>query len=288
MGKSVFRALPEQQTRSMQKRILAEAVRDGTLHTLYWYVEIRLPLRWHDHGRNLLRPASHPHEWVPVIAVGDDPRDSERAAMALRDAFAKDNPDRGFSFNVCLTAIDILTNAGVAWYHYGLEEPWGAETPAPVWDEVCAVCGAVTRDEPCLCVAEAAPPAIVVDGAGVWHVHEAGAVACGAATGMGAFVTPERTAWPVLELCERCVAASSKHVLDLMSGKGIKHHVDQTVGEKSLRLYPAFARQPYRACRLVVPRRAGAHLHRVPARRQRHSDCAAKAGRIVLCSGARR
>jgi hypothetical protein len=288
MGKTVFQSLPEQQTRSMQKRILAEAARDGTLHTLYWYVELRLPLRWHEHGRNLLRPASFPHEWVPVIAVGDDARDSERAAVALRDAFAKDNPDRGFSFSVCLTAIDILTDAGVQWYRYGMEEPWGVEQPAPVWDEVCAVCGSVTRGEPCACVVDVAPPAIVADSAGVWHVYEAGAVACGVDTGMGAFVTPERAAWPALELCKRCLAASSKRVLDLIFEKGSKRYADQTVGEKSLRLYSPFTRQPYRACRLVNPRRTGAHLHGKGTRPARYDHRAAEAGRIVLRGGAHR
>lgn len=275
MSKRVFQPMPEQQSRSMQKRILAEAQRDGTMHTLYWYVEIRLPMRWHEHGRNLLRPASFPHEWVPVIPVGDDPKDSERAAVALRDAFAKDNPDRGFSFSVCLTAADILDSSGVTWYRYGLEEPWGASTPEPVWDAVCPMCGAVTRGEPCMCLAEAAPPAIVADSAGVWHVYEAGAVVCGVETGMGAFVTPERAAWPALALCEQCVAASSKRVLALIIGKGIKH-VDQTVGAQSLRKHSASAWQPHRACRLVVSRRTGAHLHRHASRRQRRDHCAAE------------
>lgn len=207
----------------MQRQILAEASRDGTLDQLYWYVEIRLPLSWKDKINGLLKPASHPHEWVPVIPVGDDPKAAEREALKLRDEFAAANTGRGFSFSICLTAIDILESAGVQWYRLG-ETPWGEDAPAPIWDDVCPTCGTVTRGEPCDCGNYAMPLAAVAGDGGVWHVFEAGRVLCGAQPEhMGGFIMPERRQWTEFDLCAGCAGMASKRLSKLLGGGEVAH-----------------------------------------------------------------
>lgn len=109
-------------TRTAQRRILEAATRDGSLHTLYWYVCGR--------QRNVAYAVAAPGAHVPVVAVGSDPEESRHWAHLLLEFVRSANP--GLDVTLDLTAADLL--AGHAWYEFGSRADW---------DTVCEACGSV-------------------------------------------------------------------------------------------------------------------------------------------------
>lgn len=110
------------QNRTFQRRILAEAQRDGYAD-LYWFIEMRLP-------GNRSAPAAYPGRLIPVVPVAPDPEQTRHWAHLLAELFASTNP-AVIQFTPALTHVESLTVTGAAWYVYGN------------LDVVCPSCGAV-------------------------------------------------------------------------------------------------------------------------------------------------
>ena len=117
-------------TNAELKKLLAHATRTHTLHTLYWFVEVKLPGSKTRSGKPVLQAASWPKTWVPVIPVGDDPEISRCWAELLKALFEAGNRGTGCEHALALTDKGRLD--GLEWYEWG-----------DVWDCVCGECGAV-------------------------------------------------------------------------------------------------------------------------------------------------
>lgn len=126
------------QTKTWQRQIIAAAQRDGTLSTLYWFIEIALPVR-----RGGGYCAVEHRGGIPVIPVAPDPAISEQYADLLRSLFEDANRGVGVMFGLALTAIDVLDReyrkTGKTWYIYG-------ESRTSI-DSICPECGAVWETE---------------------------------------------------------------------------------------------------------------------------------------------
>lgn len=153
------------QSRTEQRRILAEAARRGELDSLYWYLIVKVP------GRRETAGCYPPHR-VPVVPVGPDPEESRHYAHLLLELARAGTP--GAILRLELTARDVL-DASVPgrWY------VWGEEPPA--LDEICPFCGAVTRGKPCNCGGDlpVSPVAILAKPHRKRHIAVAGRVLCG-------------------------------------------------------------------------------------------------------------
>lgn len=97
-------------------------MRDGSLHTLYWYVCAR--------RSNFVYAVSVPGAHVPVVPVAPDPEETRHYAHLLLEFVRSANP--GLDVALDLTAADLL--AGYAWYD------WASRAD---WDTICATCGSV-------------------------------------------------------------------------------------------------------------------------------------------------
>lgn len=115
------------QTRTDQRRIIAAAAADGTLHNLLWYLVS-------DIGGGKTKPASI-NEWIPVVRVAPDPAVTEHDAHLMLEICKHFAPS--LLLHLEITAIDILDAAGVEWFE------WGSE------DVVCPWCAAVGYESCC-------------------------------------------------------------------------------------------------------------------------------------------
>lgn len=115
--------------RTWQKRILDNAQRDGSLHTLYWYPVCTNGATDKAVTLGYAAPA------IPVVPVGSDPEISRHDAHLLISLM--DLP--GAAFGLDLTTTALLDACGVPWF------VWGEH------DHVCPGCGAINGD--CVCVA---------------------------------------------------------------------------------------------------------------------------------------
>jgi hypothetical protein len=115
--------------RTWQKKILAEAARTGTLHTLYWYPVATGGRQ----DKGVAVGAAAPS--IPVVPVGNDPEESRHWAHLLTELLEAP----GSAFACDLTTADLLDECGVPWFVFGDH------------DHVCPGCGAIGSD--CICVA---------------------------------------------------------------------------------------------------------------------------------------
>lgn len=120
------------QSKKRLGRILADAQAAGELHQLYWFVEMRVSPSLSKLKRHIIAACAYPVGWVPVVPVGDDPTVSRHYAEALMECLKTGNRGRLLEFGLALTNQEIV-DSGFQIYEWG----------APVWDCVCAVCGAV-------------------------------------------------------------------------------------------------------------------------------------------------
>ena len=119
------------QTKTLQRRILAEAERRGELGQLVWFVEMKIRL---EHAA-----APWPGARVPVVPVAPDPEITRCWADLLTVLFQQGNRGGGLEFAPALTNWATLASTGVDWYE------WGAW---PI-DIICPACGAINHD--CIC-----------------------------------------------------------------------------------------------------------------------------------------
>lgn len=124
------------QTRYFQADILAAAKRDGSLGTLYYYVEAEFPKRLLPPGIKRRQPAQWPHGCIPVLPAGPDPDEQREWAELLAAIFESGNTGRGIAFKPTLTSADLL--AGLRWYEWG-------DQPAYEFDYICPKCGQVQQ-----------------------------------------------------------------------------------------------------------------------------------------------
>lgn len=123
----------QRQTRTWQKKIIDEAIRQGELDRLYWFVEMTLP-RSMGGGT---AAATYPVRCVPVVPVGPGAANVEEQrhwAHLLLELFKESNRGRGILFELALTDCDLLQQ--LRWYVYG-------EMPPPAPDAICEWCGEV-------------------------------------------------------------------------------------------------------------------------------------------------
>lgn len=117
------------QSKKQQQAIIAAAAKDGSLDTLYWFIEADVPLRFGTMGKPV---AVKVNGTVPVIPVAPCAKDSEADAEMLRWLCEMNQRGNGYRFSVALTAADILEA-------YDWRE-WGAENQI---DNICPECGQV-------------------------------------------------------------------------------------------------------------------------------------------------
>lgn len=126
------------QTKTFQRQVITAATKDGTLATLYWFIEITLPMR---RGGGFC--AVEHRGGLPVIPVAPDPMVSETYAELLRAMFEDANRGDGLTFSLALTAEDVITKecqkTGKSWYIYGESRT--------AFDSICPECGAVYSTE---------------------------------------------------------------------------------------------------------------------------------------------
>lgn len=121
------------QSRTFQKEVLRKATKDGSLHELFWMVEMFLPIRY---GGG--HAAAKYKDGVPVVPVGDDPASSAEIAELLRWQFEDSNRGRGVTFSLALTSSEAMRKTGAACY------VWGEERTEPdTIDNICPECGQV-------------------------------------------------------------------------------------------------------------------------------------------------
>lgn len=119
------------QSKTFHKEVIRDAMRDGSLHTLYWFIEMTLPIKYGG-----TKSAATYRNGVPVIPVAPDVAGSHEAAELLRWQFEDSNRGRGISFNVALTstqALKVVNN----WYE------WGDRNEPDTLDNICPECGQV-------------------------------------------------------------------------------------------------------------------------------------------------
>jgi hypothetical protein len=115
--------------RTWQRKLLAEAARTGTLHTLYWY-----PVAVNGRqDKGIAVGAVEPS--IPVVPVGRDPEESRHEAHLMIELLELP----GAAFALELTTADLLNECGVPWFE------WGSH------DHICPGCGAIGND--CICTA---------------------------------------------------------------------------------------------------------------------------------------
>lgn len=117
------------QSKKQQQGIIAAATKDGSLDTLYWFIEADTPLRAGMLGRPV---AVKVNGKVPVIPVVPCAQDSEADADLLRWLCEQNQRGNGYRFSIALTAADILES-----YNWAV---WGEEN---VIDNICPECGQV-------------------------------------------------------------------------------------------------------------------------------------------------
>lgn len=122
------------QTSYFQSDVLAAAVRNGTLGSLYWFVEAHYPRRMVRQGVSARQPAMWPHGFIPVLPAGPDPETQREWAGMLSGLFEAGNQGRGIEFRPTLTSLEMMD--GLRWYEYG-------EQPHYQVDYVCDKCGQV-------------------------------------------------------------------------------------------------------------------------------------------------
>lgn len=115
------------QTKTLQRRVLEQAQRDGYAD-LYWYIEATAP------GLRIF-PAAYPGRWIPVVPVAPDPAVSRRYADMLGEFFRLSNSP-AVTFVAALTHLESLERTGCAWYL------WDRDVEI---DAVCADCGCVEQ-----------------------------------------------------------------------------------------------------------------------------------------------
>lgn len=114
-------------------RIIDGAARMGELDRLYWMVEIKIAAALAGTKQPVIAAASYPLGWVPVIAVGSDPRLSRHYAEILLECLKAANRGRLIDFGLALTSTDVISTGGYQAYEWG----------ELLWDCVCKRCGAV-------------------------------------------------------------------------------------------------------------------------------------------------
>ena len=115
------------QTRTFQRKYIAQATAHGDLGNLFWLVEYRKL------GTQEWQSACYPLDAVPVVAV--DPHDpgNRHAADLLMHFFKQANPTI-LDWAIALTRRDVLNQ--VPWYEWG-------EPVACTYDFICAQCAQV-------------------------------------------------------------------------------------------------------------------------------------------------
>ena len=124
------------QTSYFQADVLRAAERDGSLGTLYWFVEAEYPKRLLPAGMKRRQPASWPRGFIPTLPAGPDVEEQRAWAELLAGLFESGNVGRGIVFKATLTTAELLKN--LPWYVYG--EAIGYEV-----DHVGPTCGQVLR-----------------------------------------------------------------------------------------------------------------------------------------------
>lgn len=114
--------------------------------SLFWFVEVELPLRMVKRGRSRYIPATYPGDDLPVVAVGQDWEASSHVAGVLAGLFAdayRRSPryaESGVSCDVAITTSDLLQETGLDWYLWG--------EGGRVADRICPICGSVSQLRP--------------------------------------------------------------------------------------------------------------------------------------------
>jgi hypothetical protein len=114
-------------------RILDGAALMGELSQLYWMVEIKIAAKLAGTKNPVIAAASYPLGWVPVVAVGSDPKRSRHDAELLLECLKSANRGRLIDFGLALTSRDVIDGGGYQAYEWGDAR----------WDCVCVACGAV-------------------------------------------------------------------------------------------------------------------------------------------------
>lgn len=125
--------------KSQRKRIIAAAIANGTLHTLAYYVQMRLPLNLRPRPDAQFLAATWPPGFVPIVPLAPDPEIAADDAYILEQLLWEANKERGIIFNYELTSLDILQAAGHTYYE------WGDDISDRVVDWICPVCGGIER-----------------------------------------------------------------------------------------------------------------------------------------------
>lgn len=120
--------MPTQSKRDKQ-HILQRAQADGSLDSLYWFVEVDLPLRLG--GKS---SAVKINGAVPVVPVAPCAESSEAEAELLRWLCENEKRGSGYVFNTSLTLKSVLDD-GFTWYE------WGDRHQSI--DNICPECGQI-------------------------------------------------------------------------------------------------------------------------------------------------
>lgn len=125
--------------KSQRKRIIAAASADGTLHTLAYYIQMRLPLALRPRPDAEYLAATFPPGFVPIVPLAPDPEIAADYAYILEQLMWEANKQRGILFAYELTTFDLLEQAGHAYY------TWGEEISHRPIDWVCPICGQIEQ-----------------------------------------------------------------------------------------------------------------------------------------------
>lgn len=120
-------------TRSGLDRLLAAAIAQGQLPSLYWFVEMKLSPSLAGGKHPIVSACAWPRGWVPMVAVGPDPGISRHYADLLLECLKSENRGKLIEFGLGLTNSAKLAAARFPAYEWGEVR----------WDCVCVYCGAV-------------------------------------------------------------------------------------------------------------------------------------------------
>ena len=119
-------------TRRTLDRLLAGAGADGSLDSLYWFVEMKISPSLAGTRHPVVAACSYPVGWVPVVPVGSDPQLSRHYAEVLLECLKSSNRGRLIEFGLALTSDEVIAG-GFRVYEWGEAR----------WDCICVECGAV-------------------------------------------------------------------------------------------------------------------------------------------------
>lgn len=126
------------QSRTWQKKLIADMAAAGHLDQLRWYVEMDVPAQHRRTSSHRIQVANYPPGFVPTIRGDID--GAEEYAHLLLEVFKATNPGR--IFRTAITPVDLLDHHG--YQHY----EWGDDTSQITVDTICTACGLVGPGRP--------------------------------------------------------------------------------------------------------------------------------------------